>query len=309
MTAWAIGIDVGGSAIKLGLIGPAGQVVRNTALPMVTTQGFAEFAARIAGALAGLLDGADVTPRAIGIATPGYPDLATGWLAEGGANVAPMQGGSLPAYLQARFGLAVTIENDGVCAANGEMRFGPWQRFARYAVATVGTGVGGALVIDGRLLVGRGGLAPEFGAICLDPAIPPERGPVPGRLDKLGSAAALVRRYRALSPKAEAAAARVVVELAETGNDAAVQAVEETARWLAQAFGIMCNIANLDAVVMGGGLSASSYFLARVAHHMTSFVWPSARRKPELVMAAHGNNAGLVGAAAFALDAVACQDG
>ena len=215
----------------------------------------------------------------------------------------PMRRGALPVYLRERFGLPASIENDGVCAANGEVRFGRWRQFARYTVVTVGTCVGGVLVIDGKLILGRGGLPPEFGAISLDPSIPDPYGPVPGRLDVLGSASGMVRRYEALNAEgATGDGARGIGALAEQGEAAAMQAVEETARWLAQAFGIITNVVNLDAIVVGGGIAASSFFLGRLRRHMTDFVWPPAYRTPEIVPAVHGNNAGLLGAAAFAMD-------
>ena len=123
-------------------------------------------------------------------------------------------------------------------------------------------------------------------------------------LENLASATALVRRYGELRPSDAAPNAEFVCDRAKDGEPAALQAVDEVARWLAQAIGIMSNMLNLQAAIIGGGLSQAGLLLTdRIAKHVNDFVLHKPGRPPAIVVAEHGNNAGMIGAGALALDA------
>ena len=98
-------------------------------------------------------DGA--APVSIGVGVPAYPNPATGGLMKSIPNAPPLTGGSLRDEFTARFGLPTVIGNDGVCATEGEMVWGAGRPFQRFAVLTLGTGIGGAVVIDRKMSASR----------------------------------------------------------------------------------------------------------------------------------------------------------
>ncbi len=198
------------------------------------------------------------------------------------------------------------VRNDAVGATYAEMRHGAGRHYSRFALFTLGTGVGGAVVIDRKVIDGPGGLPPQFGCMSMDPARTDIARPVPGMLENLASANALMKRYRELEPSAEVRDAKTVIDRARDGEAAALKAVDEVARWLGQAIGIMSNMLNLEAVVIGGGLSLAGAFLTdMIARHAYDFVLPLPGRPPKILQAETGNDAGFIGASVFALDALA----
>ena len=300
----AIGLDIGGTAVKLGTVDEAGRLLARGRVPVHRDISFEDVLAGVIPALEGLISRFPVA--ALGIGVPGVPDPATG-MPRGRCPALPaLLEGSLPAILGARFAIPASFGNDAVAATHGEMRHGAGRRFRRFAVITLGTGIGGAVVIDGKVIDGPDGVSPQFGCISLDPARSDIARPVPGMLENLASATALVKRYRELRPDADVGDAKAVFDRAKAGEAEALRAVEEAARWLAQAIGIMSNMLNIEAAIIGGGMSlAGSFLTERIARYVGDFVLPMPGRPPAILPAALGNDAGLIGAALLALDAAA----
>lgn len=296
-----VGVDIGGTSIKFGLVTQDGQVLAKRAIPLDKSQSFATFARALGDEVAGLLSGG-ASPSAIGVGVPAYPNPETGGLMKSIPNVPPLTGGSLREVFTARFGLPVVVGNDGVCAAEGEMVCGAGRPFQRFAVLTLGTGIGGAVVIDRKIIDGPHGLPPEIGAICLDPSRTDLPGPVPGTFEFLASASAQLRRYQALTGDAAIATTREVYDRAKAGDVVALQVVHEGGRWIAQAIGMMSNMLNLEAVILGGGLSgAGEFLLDAVRPYLKDYYWAVFHRPPQLLLAETGNDAGIIGAAAIGL--------
>ncbi len=294
-----LGVDVGGTAVKLGVMTPDGVVIAKTVIPFHLSQPFDDAVAAMYEAGAGLLG--TRTPDAIGIATPGYADPATGILLDGANNVPTLRGRSLPAAIGQRFGVPAFIENDGTCATLAELYFGAGRPFDRFVLITIGTGVGGGVVIDRRVVRGRDGLPPEIGALCLDPDGPLNYSGIRGTLEQLASASAFVERYRCEAGRQDASSAEEVFRLAATGFEPARAAIDGVGRVIAQAFGIMTNLLNLEACILGGGVSAGGEFLLdAVRRHLGSFTWPALHTNVQVALAHHGNEAGLIGAATMA---------
>jgi glucokinase len=296
-----VGVDIGGTSTKFGLVTEAGEVLAKRSAPLDKALPFATFAADLGHEIAALLaDGPAAT--AIGVGVPAYPNPETGGLMKPIPNVPPLAGGSLRDAFTARFGLPTVVGNDGVCAAEGEMVCGAGRPFQRFAVLTLGTGIGGAVVIDRKIIDGPHGLPPEIGAICLDPSRTDLPGPIPGTFEFLASASALLRRYQMLTGNFDIATARDVYERAKAGEPIALQVVHEGGRWIAQAIGMMSNMLNLEAVILGGGLSgAGDFLLDTVRPYLDGFYWAPFSRPPQLLLAQTGNDAGIIGAAAIGL--------
>jgi glucokinase len=115
-----------------------------------------------------------------------------------------------------------------------------------------------------------------------------------------------VKRCRELKPDVETPDAKAVMDRAKTGEPEALQAVDEVARWLGQAMGIMSNMLNLEAIIVGGGVSAAgAFFIDKIAKNTFDFVLPLPGRPPKILQAETGNNAGVIGASVLAMDAYA----
>jgi glucokinase len=298
MSLW-LGVDIGGTRIKLGLVTGEGELLARAASPFDRGATFEQMADSVLEAASRLA--ADRTLSAVGIAAPGYAHPSTGILIDGANNVPALRGQSLPAVFAARLGVPAFIENDGTCATTGEMLFGAGRPFRRFALITIGTGIGGGVVVDRRVVTGPAGLPPEIGALCLDPRGPANYSGIAGTLERLASAEAFLERYRQGGGRREAAAAIDVFRLAGEGDRAAGVAIDGVARVIAQAFGIMVNLLNLEACLIGGGVSAAGAPLQEaVARHLPAFTWPALGRNTRVLLAAHGNDAGILGAAAIA---------
>ena len=298
-----IGIDIGGTAIKMGLVSAEGNILAKKNVPFDPGRPFSKLFDVVCSSLEDLVASSAAPVGAIGIATPGFADPATGILIDGTQNVSALKGRSLPKEFSERFRVPSFIDNDGTCAALGELRFGAGRNFRNFVVVTLGTGIGGGIVLNREVVTGAKGTPPEIGAICLDPNGPVNYSGVPGTFEQLACASGIEDLYRRLSGKRGSRAnPRDIFRLAAEGEAEAKAAVDQTGRYIAQAFGIMINLLNLEACIIGGGISAAGEpLLEAVRKHMPSFTWPNLLRNARVLLAELGNDAGITGAAAMAI--------
>ena len=296
------GIDVGGTAIKMGLVSDQGAVLSKTSIPYDPRKSFEDLVESVCGSIQSLLSSQKADLKAIGISTPGYAEPGTGILIDGANNVPVLQGQSLPGALGRRFGLPAFIDNDGTCAATGELLFGAGRNFRNFVLITLGTGIGGGVVINRQPVTGREGQPPEIGAICLDPDGPVNYSGVPGSFERLACASGFVELYRKFGGRGDAGMTpQDIFRRAGQGDPAAESAIDQEGRYIAQAFGVMINLLNLEACIIGGGISAAGQpLLDAVRKHLPSFTWPRLYRHARVVLAQHGNDAAIIGAAAMA---------
>jgi glucokinase len=302
-------LDIGGTAIKLGLVSADGRLLLKDRIAFDPELGFDVLADRLAASLSALAAEIAPSPIAIGVATPGFSDPDSGVVVDGAGNVPVLRERSLRRALSERLGLPSVVANDGVAAAIGEARFGAGRSLSRFALFTFGTGVGGAVVIDGRPLVGARGEPPELGAIAVGDVA--REGPA-ASLEQRACAAAFVAAYREAGGTSAAVANGQVDALFEclaTGDAAAATAVDQVARHIAQAAGILINAIGLEACVIGGGIAeAGSALTAPILRHLPDFTWPFLMRSATIHAAALGNDAGLLGVAALANEQIDVRD-
>jgi glucokinase len=296
------GIDVGGTANKMGLVSDQGAVLSKTSIPYDPRQSFEELVDSLCGALQPLISSVKADLKAIGISTPGFAEPETGILIDGANNVPALQGHSLPGAFGRKMGLPAFIDNDGTCAATGELLFGAGREFRNFALITLGTGIGGGVVINRQPVTGQDGQPPEIGAICLDPDGPVNYSGIPGTFERLACAAGFVELYRKFGGKEdEGMTPQDIFERAGERDRAAESAINQEGRYIAQAFGIMINLLNLEACIIGGGISAAGQpLLDAVRKHLPSFTWARLYHHTRVVLAQHGNDAAIIGAAAVA---------
>ena len=309
----AVGVDVGGKHIAVGLMERDGRVVRQ--LQTLTPQGGAgAIIDAIVGLIAETTAGVDPALIAgIGIGLPAQIDF-TRQSVEWCTNL-PLAGVDVRVLVAAGTGHEVTLENDAHCAAIGEVRFGAAKGVGDVVMITLGTGVGGALVLDGEPYRGSRGLAGEIGhmvvrvggALCPCGASGHLEAYLGSRaIAASGQTAAAAAGGEALRVRAggdpEAVSADDVVQAARAGDPAACAVLLEVGEILGEALVGIVNLLNPRLIVVGGGIGESADLLVTRAAELIAEKALEGRRDVAVVAALLSNDAGVLGAAALAFD-------
>jgi glucokinase len=230
----------------------------------------------------------------VGIGLPGPMDAA-GRVARVCINLPGWEQVPLAEWLEPQLQRRVTLANDGNCALVGEAWRGAAQGFRDVLLLTLGTGVGGGVLLGGQLFTGHGGAAAEPGLIGVDPEGPPCNSGNRGSLEQYCSIAGLGR----LSPLDPAELCR----LADGGDPQALAVWQRYGHWLGIGLSSLVYVLTPELVLIGGGLSAASHhFLPAVLAELEQRVQAESRAGLEVRRAALGNGAGRLGAARLALD-------
>jgi glucokinase len=302
------GLDFGGTSVKMGIVDERGEIVGREVVAIDPAAGFSQVMSSLVVALRGCVRRSGVTLSAIGAGTPGFSDKETGVLVEGCRNIPNLQGNSIGGYLSREFGVPAVVDNDATSAAAGELIFGVGRRFRSFVLITLGTGIGGGIVLDGRVYRGVRGFAGEIGHMCLDPNGLWCNCGSRGCFEQYASAPAIARLYLEKLRKrgrevADTVTARDVFDAAARGESVAADVIDAAGRRIAQAFGTLLNILNVEACVIGGGVSqAGEAIVAPVSRHLADYCWPLVRAGVQIVLAELRNDAGVLGAAAGALE-------
>jgi glucokinase len=287
-----IGIDLGGTAIKLGRFDRQGELLAELQVPTPQPAMPGAIAVALADAVQ-QLDPDRLAPL-VGIGLPGPMDAA-GRVARVCINLPGWQQVPLAEWLEPQLQRRVTLANDGNCALVGEAWRGAAQGFRDVLLLTLGTGVGGGVLLGGQLLTGHGGAAAEPGLIGVDPEGPPCNSGNRGSLEQYCSIAGLGR----LSPLDPAELCR----LADGGDPQALAVWQRYGHWLGIGLSSLVYVLTPELVLIGGGLSAASHhFLPAVLAELEQRVQAESRAGLEVRRAALGNGAGRLGAARLALD-------
>jgi len=287
-----IGVDLGGTKILAGLLDRDGTVHARCETP-TPTGSQADLLAAIEAAVAEVwADGV----AAIGCGIPSVLDRRTGRSLDS-TNI-PLADVALGERLSARFGVPAGVENDANAAALAEWRRGAGRGADDLVLLTLGTGVGGGLVLGGELYRGWA----ELGHVVVVADGPPCQGTCTGRghLEAVASGNAADRAAEALW--GPGSTAEQLVERAQAGDAAAVEALAGIGHLLGAAVGSFVNIFGAELVIVGGGFgSAAADFLFDPALEIARReALPPARAGLRLVRAELGSDAGLIGAALVA---------
>ncbi len=288
-----IGIDLGGTAIKGGCFAADGRELAAATVPTPQPSEPQPVAAAIAQLVRDL--NPDGRAIALGVGTPG-PSDAAGRIAKIAINLAGWQDVPLADWLEAQTGLPTVVANDANCAGLGEAWLGAAADCQDSLLLTLGTGVGGAAILNGELFVGRGGAAGELGLICLDPHGPPCNSGNAGSLEQHLSIGA-IRRATGCDP-AE------LGQRAAAGDRAACEFWQEYGRLLGIGLTSLVYVLTPEVIVIGGGVSASAeFFLPAAIAELERRTLPSSRAQLTVRVAQLGNRAGTIGAARLAWQA------
>lgn len=292
-----IGVDLGGTKILAGSIDGEGRVHDRREVP-TPTGSQAELLEAIAGAIEPLV-GSGVA--ALGIGIPSVIDRTTGQAL--GSNNIPLEDIALGNVLSERFGVPAAVENDANVAALAEWQLGAGRGVDDMIMLTLGTGVGGGLVVAGALFRGWA----ELGHIVVVVDGPPCQGNCTGRghLEAVASGNAADRAAEKLW--GEGATAELLVGRASEGDAEALEALSGIGHLLGAAIGSFVNIFGAELAVIGGGFgSAASEFLFPEALEIArrEVLLESAGAELRIVKAELGSDAGLIGAGLLALEAL-----
>lgn len=285
-----IGIDLGGTAIKLGRFNQDGSCLQSLSVATPQPATPAAVVAKIVDAIA-QIDPENQTV-AIGVGTPGPTD-GTGRIVLVAINLAGWQDVPLADWLEAKTGKPTILANDANCAGLGEAWLGAGRQFQNLILLTLGTGVGGAIILDGKLFVGHQGAAGELGLITLNPDGPMCNSGNQGSLEQYASVTAIRRRTD-----------KEPVELgtlAQEGDAEALTFWQEYGKDLGIGLTSLIYVLTPQAIIIGGGVSASfEFFLPAVTKEIEQRVIPTSRVGLQILPAELGNSAGMVGAAKLA---------
>lgn len=316
----ALGIDIGGSAVKAGVVDTTGAILAKTSgeLPKgqidrpETVLEAAVSAGRRALEIAGLTT--RQVPRA-GVGVPGIVDAPRG-VVVAAANLPGLNGFPLATTLSETLGVPVNLANDANAAALGEARFGAQGKLDSLGLFTLGTGIGGGLVIDGRIVTGHHGFAAELGHMRMEMSNPRPCGC--GRWGCLeayaGGKSIIKRAHEALAEdwkktsslhavaEKQTFSVEDVFVAARCGDPLATRLVEETALALAVGAVNLIHLLDPQVVLFAGGMtSAGDGFLELINSFAADLALPGVSLENRIRFASLGADAGLLGAAALAL--------
>jgi glucokinase len=287
-----IGIDLGGTAIKLGRFSDSGELLAELQVPTPQPAMPGGVVMVIVEAVQ-QLDPDRLAPL-VGVGLPGPMDAA-GRVARVCINLPGWEQVPLAEWLEPQLQRRVTLANDGNCAVVGEAWTGAARGYDDVLLLTLGTGVGGGVLLGGRLFTGHGGAAAEPGLICVDPEGPPCNSGNRGSLEQFCSIGGL-GRLSPLDPKE-------LCRRADGGDGEALAVWRTYGRWLGIGLSSLVYVLTPRLVLIGGGLSAASaHFLPAALAELEQRVQAESRAGLELRRAALGNGAGRLGAARLALE-------
>jgi glucokinase len=309
--ALSIGIDVGGTKIAGGVFDEGGNALREGRV-----ESPAEDSEAIEKAIVGLIEQlrGDHEVTAVGVSAAGFVDAERSSIMFA-PNLA-WRDVPLRADLEERLGLPVVVENDGNAAAWGEFVVGAAEDADDLLMVTVGTGVGGGIVLDGQLVRGTFGIAAEIGHLRMVPGGHLCGCGLRGCLEQYASGTALVRDARAaasrdgvdtvLLDKADgdpkAITGPMVTEAAQAGDPLAMDLFAELGRWLGEGIASLVAVLDPGVVVIGGGVGAAGDILLDPVRTAFAENLTGRENRPtaEIRLATLGNRAGMIGAANLA---------
>jgi glucokinase len=294
-------LDIGGTKIAAGMVSEEGGILCRLESRTEPERGFEDAAKRMAAMLREACRRADVLISGIGIGCTGPVDPLTGII--GNVDFLPgWEGGNLADVFSKEFQVPVAVENDADAAALGEAGWGSGRGRRHFIYVTISTGIGGGIILEGKLYRGVGGAHPEIGHHVIDPAGPLCFCGAHGCWERLASGPAMAEwlesqlhpEERRLTPPD----ARVICEHAALGDELCRKAVEREAFYLGLGLANLVTLYTPDAIALGGGVMRSAHLFlegARGVIRQNCGLVPF--EKTEILLASLGPDTALAGAA------------
>lgn len=306
-----VGIDIGGSTVKLGFINSQGVILKKWEIPTNVTNAGHTIIDDIWNAINTHLQLNELKNKTIlglGVGAPGFIETATGHVYEA-VNIG-WKNFDLAKKLKEKSSLPVFVENDANLAALGEYWIGAGEQANNMIAITLGTGVGGGIIANGSALSGENGMSGEIGHITIDPNGYQCNCGRKGCLETIASATGIVRQamdYIKTHTDSGLAAfyeengkltAKDIFDLASLGDAGSEEIVSNTTDILGLTIANMCTLINPSKVLIGGGVSkAGDQLLTKVTAAFEKYALTRIREACEIRIAKLGNDAGIIGGA------------
>jgi glucokinase len=312
-----VGVDVGGTTIKGGVVDDAGRALSGVSLATEAGLGQEHGLERICQTVRQAVAAAELRLEqvaAIGVATPGTMDIPAGVILDP-PNLRPWQNVPVRRHVQDTFGVPTAFQNDANAAAFGEYWVGAGRSTRSMVLFTLGTGIGCGIIVHGQVLEGEHSHGAEVGHIRIEISSPRQCGCGRwGCLEAYASALSVVKRtLEALNAdKGQSSlhgvlrvqgdlTAKDIFDAAAAGDGLGGKIVEDTAFYLAVGATNMMHTIDPDMVVFGGGMTAAGEpFLNRIRAHIKELAFPVPAERTQIAFAQLGTDAGFIGAAACA---------
>ena len=307
-----IGIDVGGTNVKIALVDDKGKIIYSNSVPTYAQMGYEYTVNNIKQAIRDLMKETNTKPsdiQGIGFDFPGQVDYKTG-VVKLAPNIPGWVNVPIAKMIEDEFHIPTRIDNDVRCAALGELKFGAGKGCENFVCITVGTGIGSGLVINGKLVRGAANAAGEIGHIKLQM----QDGPIcgcgdTGCLEAFASGHSIVAmaqeylksgkstKFREMAGVDGEITPYIVAKAAEAGDPVAKRIFEKTGYYIGMGLVSVINLLNPEKVIIGGGVAeAGDLLLEPIRKTIKERAMVIAGNSVEIVPAELGNSAGVIGA-------------
>lgn len=304
-----IGIDLGGTNLKYAIGDESGAIKKKMRKPSRANESQKVIFKNIFGAIEELLKEADGKISGIGFGTPGCVDFDEGKLVGGTPNIAAWTDAPIKKTLEDKFHIPVFADNDANLMTLAEARIGASKKYSHVVCLTIGTGIGGGIIIDNKLYRGPHSTAAEIGHITVEFHGKPCNCGNHGCLEVYASAPAMIKRYRHKLKRAGVLyddtklSPEFIFQKAALGEDFAIQTIDETSEYLGTGIASVVNIMDPQIVVIGGGVAeAGAEFINKIEKVVRQKIMRVNASRIKIVKAELGNDAGIVGAILLAAE-------
>ena len=307
-----VGADIGGTSVKLGIFTLGGDLLKKWELPTEPKNDTKALIEKIGKSIKEKLKEGGLTLTdcvGVGMGVPG-PVLPNGYI-EVVVNIGWRE--VFPARMLSDFldGMPVALGNDANVAALGEAWMGGAKNYQDVVMVTLGTGVGGGIIVDGKIVPGKHGLGGEIGHMHVRESETEKCncGGI-GCLEQISSATGIVNEAKKLLEKKKATSrlalldeitAKDVLDAAKAGDAIALEVVDTVSKYLGIALSHLALTVDPEIFVIGGGVSKAGEFLIDKINEKFIFYTPITKNKADIVLAQLGNDAGIYGAAKLVL--------
>ncbi|MGB5847071.1 MAG: ROK family protein [Ignavibacteriaceae bacterium] len=311
-TKYAVGVDLGGTSIKLGLVSEEGKIIKKISIGTDAVKGSQSIIENIKLGIYDLQTKTNLGIDGIGIGCPGIVNPEKGTV-ENPPNFPGWKKVNLGKAISMEFEKDVFIENDANAAAIGELIFGNGIKFNSFIMVTLGTGVGGGIVINRKLYRGKFGAAGEIGHISIDHKGPKCKCGSRGCIEAYAGNSYLIERvkvklkkqknsivneliennYELLSPK-------IIKEAADKGDEFSISVIEDLGIKLGAAFASLSNVLDISTYIIGGGVAGfGKPLFDSIKKSLTARVMTPLKPRVKILSAKLRNDAGIKGASAL----------
>lgn len=297
---YAIGIDLGGTSIKYAIVGEGGDIVWNQKKPTQGQSSTDQILQNIIDTVEesrNVAQSMGITISSVGVGTPGLVDIETGVVKGGAENITGWKNLPLGDILFEVTGLDTVVDNDANFMGLGEYIFGNHQNRDMIFI-TLGTGIGGAIIINGKIHRGFNSAAGELGALVMN-----HNGKM-GFWEDFASTSAMVNLYitKSTVESKEQINGKYIFRKYYEGEKLAQEVVNENADLVGMGIASYINIFNPEKVVIGGGISEAGLgYISKIHDRAMAYAMPDCSKGVEIVAAKLGNRAGFLGASHRAL--------